>query len=175
MTGDVPDVDGMYFGGGYPEVFAEGLASSRSIREKVKTLSDDGMPVYAECGGMMYACKSIRTLDGKEHPMTGIFNARVDMTSKLQALGYVEANVVKDCVLAPKGLKARGHVFHYSHVSETTETEFAYDLDKQKGLVKNLDGFVRGNALASYTHLHFGSCPRFADNFVQACAGYRRR
>ncbi len=175
MSGDVPDVDGLYFGGGYPEVFAQGLAASTKVREKVRKLSDDGMAVYAECGGMMYACKTLRTLDGKDHHMTGIFDARVEMTSKLQALGYVEARVLKDCVLSPKGGAARGHVFHYSHIAETTETEFAYDLDKQKGILKNLDGFVRGSSLASYTHLHFGSCPEFADNFVRSCAGFRRR
>ena len=175
MSGEVPDVDGLYFGGGYPEVFAQGLASSVGVREKVRRLADDGMAVYAECGGMMYACKTIRTLDGREHPMTGIFDARVEMTGKLQALGYVEAKVLKDCVLSPAGGSARGHVFHYSHVAETSETEFAYDLNKQKGIAKNLDGFVRDNSLASYTHLHFGSCPRFAENFVHACAGYRRR
>ena len=175
MSGSVPDVDGLYFGGGYPEVFAEGLASSVSVREKVRRLAEDGMSVYAECGGMMYACKTLRTLDGKGHPMTGIFDATVEMTAKLQALGYVEAHVVRDCVLSPKGASARGHVFHYSHVAETSETEFAYDLNKQKGIAKNLDGFTRGNSLASYTHLHFGSCPGFADNFVRSCAGYRRR
>ncbi len=175
MSGEVPDVDGLYFGGGYPEVFAQGLAASAKVREKVRRMSEDGMAVYAECGGMMYACKTLRTLDGKDHPMTGIFDARVEMTAKLQALGYVETKVLKDCVLSPKGGAARGHVFHYSHVAETTETEFAYDLDKQKGILKNLDGFVRGNSLASYTHLHFGSCPEFADNFVRSCAGYRRR
>jgi cobyrinic acid a,c-diamide synthase len=175
MSGKVPDVDGLYFGGGYPEVFAEGLAASTEVREKVRKLSEDGMSVYAECGGMMYACKTLRTLDGKDHPMTGIFDARVEMTARLQALGYVEAKVINDCVLSPRGSSARGHVFHYSHVAETTETEFAYDLNKQKGISKNLDGFVRGNSLASYTHLHFGSCPGFADNFVRSCAGYRRR
>jgi cobyrinic acid a,c-diamide synthase len=175
MSGAVPDVDGLYFGGGYPEVFAEGLAASSEVRNKVRKLSDDSMPVYAECGGMMYACKTLRTLEGKEHPMTGIFDATVEMTGKLQALGYVEASVVKDCVLSPKGGSARGHVFHYSHIAETSETEFAYDLNKQKGISKNLDGFVRDNSLASYTHLHFGSCPVFADNFVRSCAKYGRR
>lgn len=175
MTGEIPDVDGLYFGGGYPELFAQGLASSASVREKVKRLSDDGMAIYAECGGMMYACKTLRTLDGNDHRMTGIFDARVEMTAKLQALGYVEAKVVKDCVLSPKGGMAKGHVFHYSHITDTTETEFAYDLNKQKGISKSLDGFVRDNSLASYTHLHFGSCPDFADNFVRACAGYRHR
>ena len=175
MSGEVPDVDGLYFGGGYPELFAQGLAASVNVREKVRRLSEDGMAIYAECGGMMYACKSLRTLDGKDHPMTGMFDARVEMTGKLQALGYVEAKVIRDCVLSSKGRMARGHVFHYSHVAETSETEFAYDLDKQKGISKNLDGFVRGNSLASYTHLHFGSCPEFADNFVRSCAGYSHR
>jgi cobyrinic acid a,c-diamide synthase len=175
MSGEVPDVDGLYFGGGYPEVFAQGLASSTSVREKVKRLSDDGMAIYAECGGMMYACKTLRTLDGTDHRMTGIFDAKVEMTGRLQALGYVEAKVVRDCVISPRGGMARGHVFHYSHVAETSETEFAYDLNKQKGILESKDGFVRDNSMASYTHLHFASCPDFADNFVRACAGYRRR
>jgi cobyrinic acid a,c-diamide synthase len=175
MAGELPDVDGLYFGGGYPEVFAKGLASSVNVREKVKRLSDDGMAIYAECGGMMYACRTLRTLDGRDHAMTGIFDARVEMTGNLQALGYVEAKVIRDCVLSAKGRTARGHVFHYSHVAETNETEFAYDLDKQKGISGNRDGFVRGNTMASYTHLHFGSCPGFADSFVRSCAGYRRR
>jgi cobyrinic acid a,c-diamide synthase len=174
MSGEVPDVDGLYFGGGYPEVFAQGLASSTAVRDKVRKLSDDGMAVYAECGGMMYACKTLRTLDGADHRMTGIFDARVEMTGRLQALGYVEAKVIKDCVLSPKGGSARGHVFHYSHIAESSETDFAYDLNKQKGIAESLDGFVRDNSLASYTHLHFGSCPEFADNFVRACVGYRR-
>ena len=175
MSGELPDVDGLYFGGGYPEVFAQGLASSVGVREKIRRLSDDGMAIYAECGGMMYACKTLRTLDGKDHAMTGIFDARVEMTGKLQALGYVEAKVVRDCVLSTRGNTARGHVFHYSHVAETNETEFAYDLDKQKGISGSMDGFVRGNTMASYTHLHFGSCPGFADSFVRSCAGYGRR
>ena len=175
MSGVLPDVDGLYLGGGYPEVFALGLASSVGVREKIRRLSDDGMAIYAECGGMMYACRTLRTLDGRDHAMTGIFDARVEMTGKLQALGYVEAKVVRDCVLSNRGSTARGHVFHYSHVAETNETEFAYDLDQQKGISGSMDGFVRGNTMATYTHLHFGSCPGFADSFVRSCAGYGRR
>jgi cobyrinic acid a,c-diamide synthase len=175
LSGKVPDVDGLYFGGGYPEVFAEGLASNVAMLRGIAELSSRGMPIYAECGGMMYTCKEIRTLDGRTQAMTGIFDARVEMTARLQALGYVEAKVMNDCVLSPRGGSARGHVFHYSHVVDSSANDYAYDLDKGKGISGNQDGFVTGNTLASYTHLHFASCPDFADNFVNACRRYGRR
>lgn len=171
----IPDVDGLYFGGGYPEIFAAQLETSSAVRAEVKRRSDDGMPIYAECGGLMYTCRSITDLDGRAHRMTGIFDAEVEMTPRLQALGYVEARVVRDNVLSPVGGVTRGHVFHYSRVVSSGEERFAYELGKEKGIDGSKDGFVSKNTLASYTHLHFGSCPRFAENFVKACQTHGSR
>lgn len=168
----IPDVDGLYFGGGYPEMFAERLASNAVARDAVKRLSEEGMPIYAECGGLMYMCRGLTTLDGERYDMTGVFDAEVRMNGRLQALGYVEAKVVRDNVLAKTGDSARGHVFHYSEVVEHGDEEFAYDLDKEKGIEGAMDAFVKNRTLASYTHLHFGSCPEWAQTFVEACREY---
>ncbi len=172
LRGEVPDVDGLYFGGGYPEMFAEQLDSNEEVRAKVKQLSDEGMPIYAECGGLMYMCAGLTTLDGARYDMTGVFDAEVRMTEKLQALGYVEAKVVRDNVLAKVGDATRGHVFHYSKVFDHNMEAFAYDLNKEEGIEASMDGFVKNRTLASYTHLHFGSSPEWAQNFVTACRAY---
>jgi cobyrinic acid a,c-diamide synthase len=171
----MPEVDGLYFGGGYPELFAEGLEANSGLREMVKKASYDGMPIYAECGGMMYLCREFMDQSGRRNRMSGVFDAEVEMTPRLQALGYVEAAVVGGCVLSPSGASARGHVFHYSKVSSTSERSFAYALNKPKGIVGNRDGFMAHQTLASYTHLHFGACPNMASNFVDACSRYRER
>lgn len=172
LRDDVPDVDGLYFGGGYPEMFAQQLASNEAARSKVKRLSDEGMPIYAECGGLMYMCRGLTTMDGARYDMTGVFDAEVCMTGRLQALGYVEAKVMHDNVLAKTGSSARGHVFHYSKVVEHGAEVFAYDLNKEKGIDGSMDAFVKNRTLASYTHLHFGSCPEWAQTFVEACREY---
>jgi cobyrinic acid a,c-diamide synthase len=171
----MPDVDGLYFGGGYPELYAEELESNVGLREAVRRASLEGMPIYAECGGMMYLCREFVDQSGKSSRMAGVFDAEVEMTSRLQALGYVKAAVVGDCVLSPPGASTRGHVFHYSRVSSTSESNFAYELNKTKGIVGSMDGFVAGQTLASYTHLHFGACLAMASNFVDACISYRDR
>jgi cobyrinic acid a,c-diamide synthase len=175
LTDDLPDVDGLYFGGGYPELFARGLEANSELREKVRRCSADGMPIYAECGGMMYLCREVRDWSGGRRSMVGVFDAEVEMTDRLQALGYVEAKVTGQCVLSPPGGTTRGHVFHYSRVSSTSENRFAYALDKSKGIIGDQDGFTAQETLAAYTHLHFGACPDMATNFVEACAHYRQR
>jgi len=133
----------------------------------------DGTPIYAECGGMMYMCRSVSS-GGGSHKMVGAFQSDVEMTRRLQAIGYVEAECIADSVLSPAGGRIRGHVFHYSHVVEGKEGPFAYHLGKQKGIAGELDGFVRKNTLASYTHLHLGSNLQFAKNLADACIAERK-
>jgi cobyrinic acid a,c-diamide synthase len=174
LRDQLPDVDGVYLGGGYPELFAEGLSQNYNLLRRLSHLAMNGMPIYAECGGLMYLCKSLTDLDGNEHLMTSVFDAKVEMTPKLQSLGYVETKTTQDNVLTRKGDRTRGHVFHYSHVSECDHEEFAYLLDKDKGIAHCLDGMVMKNCLASYTHLHFGTDPKLAGNFVDVCQRYSR-
>jgi len=175
MKGRLPDVDGVYFGGGYPEVFAKNLSENHEALRCLKKKAHDEMPVYAECGGLMYLCNSLKDISGNIFPMSGVFDAKVEMTERLQSLGYVKASVVRENVLSPKGATIRGHVFHYSHVKECNGIDLAYHLDKDKGVTSSMDGMVTKNVLASYTHLHFGSRPDCAARFVDACSEYSRR
>ncbi len=170
----LPDVDGLYFGGGYPEVFASQLEAASAMRQSVKKASAAGMPIYAECGGMMYACGSVVDMDGKKRSMCGVFDAEVSMTERLQAIGYVEVSSRRDNVLSREGWSTRGHEFHFSEVSCTGETEFAYDMKRGKGMVDGKDGMMAHSTLASYTHLHFASCPRFVRRFVSNCESWGR-
>jgi cobyrinic acid a,c-diamide synthase len=171
----LPEVDGLYFGGGYPEVFSEGLASNIAMREAVRRASDNGLPIYAECGGMMYACRSVTDLNGRKMPMAGIFDADVEMTDRVQAIGYAEVESMVDNMLCMKGWSTRGHEFHYSRVMCSAESEMAYRMKRGKGIMDGKDGFLAHNTLASYTHLHFASCPDFARRFVDSCIYNRRR
>jgi cobyrinic acid a,c-diamide synthase len=171
MADGMPDVDGLYFGGGYPELFGAQLAGNIQFISAIHRAVREGMPIYAECGGMMYLCKEMVDLDGRSHPMANVFEARSVMTKSLQALGYVEATAKRDTFLAKKGGKGRGHVFHYSKVEGEVDT--AFDLDREKGILGHGDVMQRNNCLAGYVHLHFGSCPSFARNFVLQAAAYR--
>ncbi len=174
MRDRVPEVDGLYLGGGYPELFARELQRNELGRKDLVAASMNEMPIYAECGGLMYTCKSVADFNGTRYRMAGLFDAEVEMTKKLQAIGYVEAEVVGDNVLSRAGGRTRGHVFHFSKVVNSREKEFAYSLSKGKGIDGTKDGFLAKNTLASYTHLHFASCPGFARNFVDSCARWSK-
>ncbi len=169
LRGDLPDADGYYFGGGFPELHLGELAANGSMKESLREKVREGIPAYAECGGMMYLCKNVIGQDGQSRDMTGVFDATVEMTPRLQALGYVEATCVNDCMLSPAGGTVRGRVFHYSRVASHGERRFSYRLSKDKGIDGPLDGFVKNNALASYLHLHFGSDLGFARGFAGSC------
>lgn len=171
----MPEVDGLYFGGGYPELFAHELESNTPMREQVRRASADGMPIYAECGGMMYACDAVRDMSGRRMRMTGIFDVDVEMTDRLQALGYIEMEARTDNMMSLKGWTTRGHEFHYSRVCCTGNEDFAYDMKRGKGMWEGKDGLLAKSTLASYAHLHFASCPDFARRFVTSCVYARRR
>ena len=170
----LPDADGYYFGGGYPELHLDELEANDAMRESLSRRAEEGVPAYAECGGLMYLCRRVRGTNGQIREMTGVFDAEVEMTERLQALGYVEASCVTDCVLSPAGGRTRGHVFHYSRIASHRERTLCYQLSKPKGIDGAADGLCRKNALASYLHLHFGSNPEFARGLVRACLGLER-
>ena len=171
----LPEVDGLYFGGGYPELFSRELESNTELRESIRRASADGMPIYAECGGMMYTCGEVRDMNGRSMRMTGIFDAEVEMTDRLQAIGYIEMEARKDNVMSLKGWSTRGHEFHCSRVSCTGNEDFVYKMKRGKGIMEGMDGMLSHNTLASYAHLHFAACPDLARRFVMSCVYSRRR
>jgi len=148
LRGALPDVDAFYIGGGYPELYAEQLEENGSLREALADAIRHGSPLYAECGGLLYC---LEQLEDKE--MLGLFKGSARLTSRLHAVGYVEAVAVADSLLFPRGARFRGHEFHYSTVNGVT-AEFAYELLKGVGIESKKDGIFRENVLASYTHLH---------------------
>ncbi len=162
---------GIYIGGGYPEVFAEALAGNGAMRESLRRAGEKGCPIYAECGGLMYLSRGIVTESDKRFPMVGLLPFSTRMLSRFRALGYREIRLLKEGPLGPEGLLARGHEFHYSEILEQGETgwEPLYKVvGRRKGEARG-EGYRIHNTLASYIHLHFGSNPEIAQNWIDYC------
>jgi cobyrinic acid a,c-diamide synthase len=159
-----PDVGLLYFGGGYPETYAEELAANMPMLEAVREWSSLNRPVYAECGGLMYLGKSLCTLDGRNHEMAATLPIRTRMNDRLAALGYTTVVLQRGCPLGPCGRSWRAHEFHWSTLAEDGEVEYAFSTEK-RGRIKQ-DGVLSGQTLAGYTHTHFASCPSLADALV---------
>jgi|HubBroStandDraft_1064217.scaffolds.fasta_scaffold20912_2 cobyrinic acid a,c-diamide synthase len=169
----LPDVDGIYIGGGYPEVHAEALAANETMQQSLRDFARSGGPVYAECGGLMVLAGSIRTLDGRSHTMTGILRGEAVMKEKLVALGYVEVETQRPTILGPAGLRFRGHQFRYSALVATAESAPpAYSVSCPGGGDGTLEGYQVDNVLASYVHAHWASNPLAARGLVESCAAF---
>ena len=171
LRDDLPDVDGLYIGGGYPELHQEGLEAGRA-RKQIRRASEDDMPIYGECGGLMYLTEAITSGDSR-HSMVGALPAETIMTKKLQALGYVEAEVVKDNPVSDLGKRIRGHEFHYSRIDCQGDARFVYHLARGKGSRDGLDGLLEHSTLGGYLHTHFYSYQ--IGRFIDSCRSYSRR
>lgn len=168
----LPDeLDGLYLGGGYPELYAFELGQNNKLRREIKEFCESGRPVYAECGGFMYLMNDIITQRGR-YAMSGVFPVRAEMSDKFRALGYREIVTQADTMLGTGGLSARGHEFHYSSIQGDEglgSLLSVYSMSGRKGPIDSPEGFQIGNTLGSYVHLHFGSNPEIPKAFVQAC------
>ena len=158
---------GIYFGGGYPELYASSLEANSTLRNKIRDFAMKGMPVYAECGGLMYLGKYMSDMEGKTFEMAGVFPWTSKMFPKLRSLGYREVTAMEMCPFLEKGQKIRGHEFHYSDITPVEETGRAYRIAGGKS--QSEEGYLYMNTLASYVHLHFASNPDFAKGFVNKC------
>lgn len=168
-----PRCDGLYLGGGFPEVMPEQLAENRRMRDGVKKMAEGMAPVYAECGGLMYLTRSIRA-GRKRHPMAGLIDAETIMTKRM-TLNYTDAEIVSDCIISGPKRSVHGHEFHYSELASVPgDARFAYRLRRGVGIAGARDGIMQYNTLASYGHLFFGT-DRFAENIVRACTAAARR
>jgi cobyrinic acid a,c-diamide synthase len=162
----LPEIDLLYLGGGYPELHGEALARNVAMRTAVREFAARGRTVYAECGGLMYLTKGIRDFEGHLHEMAGLFPAEAVMRRSGLTLGYREIEVTMPCVLGTVGLKARGHEFHYSSLVPTGTLESACTITDARGHSRGQDGFMAGNTIAFYTHIHFASQPGLARALV---------
>lgn len=169
LKDSLPAVDAVYLGGGYPELFLPGLASAVCTKD-LKKAADNGMPVLAECGGLMYLAREV-TGEGR-HRMTGILPADAEMTKRVQALGYVKGEVIRHSTFLKPGLTITGHEFHYSQLVPDDDAQFVITLKRGKGICDGKDGLVSGNAVGQYTHTYFS--PVLARSFVDAAVTFSR-
>ena len=174
----LPACDGLYIGGGFPEVLAAPLADNHVMKSAVRRLAEDGAPIYAECGGLMYLARDIVSArDDAAHRMVGLFDARIVMTGR-PVLGYTSGAVCSDTpITGGRGRRLRGHEFHYSRMTDVpADARFAITLDKKygTGIADGRDGIMQYCTLAAYGHLYFDMSD-FASRFVAACAKHKRR
>lgn len=164
----LPECDGLIIGGGFPEMFARDLEANSTMRSSILTAAKNSLPILAECGGFMYLSKSIRDFDGKIFDMCGVFDSRVEMESRLQTVGYVEARLKRDCILGSEGEVFHAHEFHFSKEIESREDSI-FDCVKIRNLQKYSAGRIFKNSIGSYLHFHFAGAESMARNFVEAC------
>ncbi|AGN27013.1 hypothetical protein A3206_04805 [Candidatus Methanomassiliicoccus intestinalis] len=160
----LPDVDGIYLGGGYPEIYASEISSNKDFIEGLKTFSDDGKLVYGECGGMMTLCSSIVNMN--EYKMANIFPEKAVQTQQRQGLSYVKATATPDNFLFA-GQEIRSHEFHYSHLDPSPSGPFAYSISRGTGFNNGFDGKIVNKTIGTYMHQHALSTKSWGTSFVK--------
>jgi len=175
LAGDpLPDVDALYVGGGFPELYAARLAENRVLAGSLRAAAADGMPVYAECGGLMYLAKELVT-DGAAHPMAGVIDLVVEQTSRPEGHGYAEGTVERANPFFETGARLRGHEFHYSRpLGGASRATTVVGLGRGTGIGDGRDAIVEGRVWASYLHLHALGTPAWAPGLVGLARTYRR-
>jgi len=164
------DIQGLYIGGGFPEIYARELAANSSFQREIREVAEAGLPIYGECGGLMYLCEGIVDFEGQRHKMVGLVGGWAAMQRRRVRMGYTIAEVWQDSILARRGQRLRGHQFHWSELAPPTPDLAAYRILEP---ADGWEGFVvgpQGRVLGSYLHLHFGADPSLARRFVESCA-----
>lgn len=165
-----PHTAGVILSGGFPELYAAQLAANEGMRESLRQAHADGLPIYAECGGLMVLTEAVVDLDGRTHPMVGLLPGRCIMTPRL-TMGYRVAQAACDSLLLRQGETVRTHEFHYSAwEGRPPDLPPAYYLRAIEGQEPQPEGACIGNLLASYAHVHLAARPELAPRFVAACA-----
>ena len=182
------EVDGIIIGGGFPEILARNLSSNQSMMRAIKKIAESQIPIYAECGGLMYLSKSIKEGPSsykndkipeskgnfnKTYRMIGLIDAITNMTDQL-TLNYTQGKVINESLFGNIN-RVRGHEFHFSVMENiSNDSKFSYYLNKGKGITNQKDGIVVYNTLASYTHLHFSNT-KLPERFILNCKKISRK
>lgn len=166
-------ISGLYLGGGYPELYAARLADNIALQADIRAAHAGGLPIYAECGGLMFLTGSLADLSDKVYPMVGVLPGGSRMRQRL-VMGYRQLVARRDSLLLKRGDQVRGHEFHYSDWWDgPAELPAAYDVVTDEGEPSRTEGFAGGNLLASYIHLHFAARPAMASRWVQTCLDWQ--
>ena len=171
----LPDIDALYIGGGFPETNALRLAANTGFRNSIRHMAEKGLPIYAECGGLMFLGESI-SVEGEKYPMAGVLPITFDMKKKPQAHGYTIAEIDRPNPFYPLGTLLHGHEFHYSAVAGIAEGALehsAFSMKRGKGIKDKRDGICRNNVLGTYTHVHALGSPEWASGLIACADKYR--
>jgi cobyrinic acid a,c-diamide synthase len=175
LTSDsIPPVNALYIGGGFPETHAEELTKNVKFRQDLKALAEDGLPIYAECGGLMYLGEEL-VLNGKSYPMAGVLPIVFGFSKRPQGHGYTIITVERKNPYFAVGAEIKGHEFHYSRVLKWmgNDNDLVFCMKRGAGFINKKDGVCYKNVLATYTHIHALGTPFWADALVQNAISYR--
>ncbi len=172
----IPPIDALYIGGGFPETHARQLAENVTFRQQLKALAQEGLPIYAECGGLMYLGEEL-VLDEKSFPMDGVLPVVFDFSRRPQGHGYTIVTVEQPNPYYKIGTQLKGHEFHYSRVLKWrgTDKDLAFNMKRGTGFINNRDGVCYKNVLATYTHIHALGTPSWAISMVRKAASYKNQ
>jgi len=172
----LPDsLDGLYIGGGFPETSARQLAENTSFREAIRKAAEAGLPIYAECGGLIYLGRSI-CMEGQSYPLTGVFPVDFGLSTKPQAHGYSAFSVEGENSFYPVGTEIKGHEFRYSTVEQWdgTDDDLVLKMGRGTGFINGRDGLKKNNVLAMYTHVLAPGTPLWAEGLLRAARRYQQ-
>jgi cobyrinic acid a,c-diamide synthase len=173
---EVGGIDALYIGGGFPETHAIALAENTRFRKSLQKAVERGLPVYAECGGLIYLGKALR-LGRKTYPMAGIFPVTFSLEKVPQAHGYTVVEVKRKNPFYNPGTVLKGHEFHYSRVVKTGRkagVQYSFMMKRGQGIMDKLDGLCYRNVLATYTHIHALGTDEWADGLIRKASKYRK-
>lgn len=169
----LPNIHALYIGGGFPEVYIEQLSKNIKFINDIKEKSEKGLPIFAECGGMIFLGKSF-IINNIEYPLCNIFPFRMEMTNKPQAHGYSEIIVDKDNPYFKIDFKIRGHEFHYSKIIDIIDKyETCFRINRGAGAINNRDGFIINNCFATFLHIHSNACKEWAESIYKLSVKYK--
>jgi cobyrinic acid a,c-diamide synthase len=172
----IPPVDALYIGGGFPETHAQQLSANVKFREQLKLLAQDGLPIYAECGGLMYLGEAL-VLGERSYPMVGVLPVVFGFSKKPQGHGYTIVVVKEKNPYFEVGAELKGHEFHYSRVLQWrgAAKDLVFGMKRGTGFIDNKDGVRYKNVLATYTHLHALGSPVWAEAIVRNAISYKNK
>ncbi len=170
----IPDVHAIYMGGGFPETHAPQLARNNRFKENLKTLSQQGLPIYAECGGLIFLGESI-CLQDQEFTMSAVLPVKFGFSNRPQGHGYTKVEVVNENPFFKKGEVLKGHEFRYSSILsiDYQEHEMAFKMERGKGILEKKDGFFKNNTFGTYTHIHALGSPSWAPSLIRKARAFR--
>jgi cobyrinic acid a,c-diamide synthase len=172
---DIPNLDGLYIGGGFPETHSRELSQNVKFKSQLKILAEKGLPIYAECGGLMYLGEAL-ILDGISYPMAGVLPVVFGFFKKPQGHGYTIVQVNNQNPFYEKDLEFRGHEFHYSKVIQWggSDADLVFTMKRGAGFINGRDGVCYKNLLATYTHIHALGLPSWARAMVRNASAFKK-